>query len=173
MIAAFSKRWRKIASRVVTGKAGVRDRRYFEELADLLVGQEVRKFVEAAFGEPQGAEDCPSSVAGVTLCFEMREGFLDLEAWKESPPMLKAARDPEGRTRLVLVSIMNHRLRSCHVHGSVAGQNYVERLAQDPEALLRHVKLLDREGRKRLKQLYSSPEDRNKTSTSAKVRTEN
>ena len=158
-IAGFSKRWRKIASRVVTGKARVRDRRYFEELVELLLGEEARKFVETAFREPDGAgDDPPYSVDGATLASEMLEGLLELARWKEFPPMLKAARSGSGgKTRLALASIMTRHLSSDadYVLSSLIGRKYVERLAQDPEALLKYIVLVEREGMKRLEQLFT------------------
>ena len=54
-IAGFAERWRSIASRFVTGMAGVRDRRYFGELVKVLLGEDVREFVRSAFMEPDGS----------------------------------------------------------------------------------------------------------------------
>ncbi len=112
-IAEFSAgRWRRIASRVVTGRAGVRDRRYFDELTDTLLSPETREFVSSAFLRPGSRQNTSVDVDAVLS--KMVKGYLELTTWAESERMLRASRRPKWKTRLVLVAIVTCELSRHH-----------------------------------------------------------
>ena len=161
----FAKRWQGVAFRVVTGEARVRDRRCFEELMDLLLTQQERDFVESAFGDPESGEEY-TSVEAQRLCGRMVGGLRELMAWEESETMTRAARRSKGEALLALVAILTHEIRrplnpnAIYAFGPVASRQYAEAIAQDPDTLLKHVRLVERERMKRFKWLVSDGEER-------------
>ncbi len=132
-IAEFAKRWHRIAARVVTGKDGVRDKRYFDELANLLCPQ-IRDFTE----------DHDESV----------NGRRELMESAHSEEFLKAACDPRRLKLLALVAVMTHRISRHHRQHSeedyerhaidcIARREYAESIAQDPAEVMKLFSFLN------------------------------
>ncbi|MEE8241715.1 MAG: hypothetical protein V3R16_10640 [Nitrospirales bacterium] len=160
-IAEFSAgRWRRIASRMMKGKARTRDQRHFSELVDVLLGQEIRDLVKAAFEEP-GRKDYPS-VDVEELSYKLIKGFREMNEWKEAEKMFQAARRARRKTHFVLAALVTHEIRHLlrpdeHCALEFWGRReYAADLAQDPEALLRHIRFVDRKSREHVERMLAA-----------------
>ena len=146
-IAEFAKRWHKIAARVVSGKAGVRDKRSFDELSTLLLDSEIRDLVEANLAERTTAGENrsrePRSIDVYALAKEGMEGGEELLASTYSQAFRSAGSDPTRQKLFALVAIMTHRLGRHYKNGTdedyedyalacMASAQYIEDLAADP-----------------------------------------
>lgn len=159
-IAAFQGKWQQIAARVVTGRAGARERRYFEELVDFLLTEEERGFLATSFQDAENEREHPS-VDVDSLCWKMSDGFGLVETWPDVQILLRSACCPEGKALLVLVAILTHEIRRplnpdvIYALGTAARQRYINSLAQDPEALTKHATLVEGERMKRIKRFIA------------------
>ncbi len=136
---------------MVKGKAGVRDQAYFYELVDLVLEDQVRKFVEAAF-QPEGNSEEFPEFDEEALSQKTRWGLLEMKQYAEFDKFFRAsraARHPDAMPFFVLAGLVTHEVSLCledelGVLNSFASRELVESLVQDPEALRRLLLLVHR-----------------------------
>ena len=83
--------WAPIVSRVVEGKAGVRDQSYFDEMVGLVLEDPVREFVEAAFRDEGNSEEFPE-IDAEALLQRTYSGLLVMREYAEFDKVFRAWR---------------------------------------------------------------------------------
>ena len=102
-------------------------------------------------------QDLKSLEGGPGLCHGRDNGFQIPQA---APDLFI------GKALLALVAILTHEIRhplnrkAIYAFGPVASRQYAEAIAQDPDTLLMHVKLVERERMKRFMRLVADGEER-------------
>ena len=90
------------------------------------------------------------------------EGFREMNEWKEAEKMFQAARRARRKTHFVLAALVTHEIRHLlrpveHCALEFWGRReYAADLAQDPEALLRHIRFVDRKSREHVERMLAS-----------------
>ncbi len=133
--------WAPIVSRVVEGKAGPRDQGYFDELVGLVLDDQVREFVEAAFRDEGNSQEFPE-IDAEELFQRISSGLLDMKQYAEFDRVLRAAHHPDAMPRLLLAALVCDEVGAClddeiGVLSSFAAREWVKSCVQDPEALMR------------------------------------
>ena len=152
-IAEFAQtRWPRIAARVVTDKAGLRDSQRFDLLVDRLLQPGIRDFLSAHLGEPNGEhhpEEMPSFDLD-DLTYELVEGGKGLLASSYSEVFREAVSSRSSQATFALAALVTHRI-SRYRWSSVEDEDervlefagnpeYVKHLTQDPLEFTRFVK---------------------------------
>ncbi len=93
-IAAFSDTWIKIAARILTGRAGVRDRQRFNELFSRLLGPEMGVFPNDDLEDRSGRNAANNTMTLSALLDDLEEGFRELLKTPYSEVFREATTDP-------------------------------------------------------------------------------
>jgi hypothetical protein len=95
----------------VTGKAGVRDRRRFNEILGRFVERDVQRLVERTFMEPEDGGEDPEVDLGL-LFFRLIEGTAQIRQWEEAATMLRAARRPGNTVPFLFSSVVTYEIHA-------------------------------------------------------------
>ncbi len=148
-IAAFSDTWIKIAARILTGRAGVRDTQRFNELLSRLLGPEMGVFPNDDLEDRSGRNAANNTMTLSALLDDLEEGFRELLKTPYSEVFREATTDPQRQPTLALAAIVTRRISRHHKWSSEDDENaralefagnpvYLRHLQQDPEEFLKH-----------------------------------
>ncbi len=156
-LAEFSKWWLEVAARVTGGKAGPRARGYFDELAELLVSARERELIDEVAGDSEDEQAESSPLGLLPLRDELLDGVTEIGASQHAQEFQKAASDPKTRPIFVLVSLITHRIARLYKASNedsalafMADPQYVERIAEDPVALMDLTEFAERSAEKHM-----------------------
>ncbi len=146
-----------MAARVTGGKAGPRARGYFDELAELLVSARERELIDEVASENREEEAESSPLGLLPLRDELLDGVTEIGASEHSQEFQKAASDPKKRPMFVLVSLIAYRIARLYKASNedsalafMADPQYVERIAEDPVALMELTEFAERSAEKHM-----------------------
>ncbi len=148
-IAAFSDTWIKIAARILTGRAGVRDTQRFNELLSRLLGPEMGVFPNDDLEDRSGRNAANNTMTLSALLDDLEEGFRELLKTPYSEVFREATTDPQRQPTLAMAAIVTRRISRHHKWRSEDDENaralefagnpvYLRHLQQDPEEFLKH-----------------------------------
>ena len=143
--------WAPIVSRVVEGKAGVRDQSYFDEMVGLVLEDQVREFVEAAFRDEGNSAEFPD-IDAEALLQRTYSGLLEMREYAEFDKVFRAwraAHHPDAGPLLFLGALVSDEVVACvddeiGVFSSFVAREWVKSRVLDPEELMKLLLLFQR-----------------------------